>query len=152
MNKLKIIVCLIVLALITGCGKKNYITCSLNINNDLENYSVKSDYKIYFKGDFVTKIEKSEKYTSNDIDKLKLLDEMKSLEYYNLNDKYGGVTYNIKSSERNVIIKSTIIFETFDVNKMAKNGEIDKDYVKNGKIAVNGLKRIYEMKGLVCRG
>lgn len=152
MDRIKIFIIFIIAIMITGCGKNNYITCYSNISNDLENYNLKSDYKIYYKTSFVTKIEKNEKYISTDINKLNLLEEIKKLEYYNLNDKYGGVTYSIQNTEKQVIVKSIIDLESFNVTQMVKNGEFDKDYVINNKITVNGLKKIYESRGLICRG
>lgn len=141
---------LILLLLLTGCSKEKYIICTSSINNKVENYSLVGNYKIYYKGDFVTSIKKDETYTSDDKKILDYFYEYKDLEYYDLSDKYGGVSYNIDYTDNSIKINSNINLKEVDINSMVKNGKIDKDYVISGKLTLNGLKRTYKDRGINC--
>ena len=151
MKVLKVISLLLVFMLF-GCGKKNYITCTINVNNDIENYKNIGTYKIYYNNSFVTKIEKEENYISDETFIIDYFAESKELEYYDLNDRYGGLLYNINKLEKKVSIKSTLNFKEFDLKSMVKDGKIDRDYVINGRLTTIGIKRIYESRGAICNG
>lgn len=136
--------------MLVGCGKEKVIVCNTDINNNVQNYKTTGVYKIYYNDNYVTKIEKNEKYTSDDNSMIEYFYESKSLEYFDLSDKYGGVTYNIEKLKDEIDIKSNIDLKEFDLNRLSKDGKIDKDYIINGRLTLNGLKRIYKSKGIVC--
>ena len=118
----KYIVLLFSLVLITGCKKDKYIECTIDINNHVENYSLVGTYKIKYNKDYVISIEKNDVYKSNNKEVKGYLSEYNNLYYYNLNDNYGGITYDIKNDNNSVII----------------NASID-------------VKKYYESKGAICK-
>lgn len=126
------------------------ITCNIEVDNDLQNYTMKGIYNIYYKDNYVTKIEKKEQYISPDEDIITYLKESKDLEYYNLNDLYGGYTYEIKNSETALAITSEIDLSLVDLKEMEQDKKIDKDYVVGNRLTTSGIVRIYESKGAIC--
>ena len=145
----KIIVFMFALFLV-GCSKEEMVTCNIEVENNLQNYTMKGIYTIYYKDNFATKIEKKEQYISPDEEIINYLKESKSLEYYNLNDLYGGYTYDIKNSETSVAIISNIDLNLVDLKKMEQDKKIDKDYIVGTRLTKSGIIRVYESKGAIC--
>ena len=150
MRILKIFSLVLVLFLV-GCSREKYIVCKVDIKNDIQNYSNVGTYKIYYKKSFVTKIEKQEKYISKDKDVIDYFRNYKELEYYDLNDKYGGISYNLKDIKDGIEISSNFDFKTINVKYMAREGKIDRDFVISGKLTLSGIKSIYESRGATCK-
>ena len=140
-----------IILIICGCGKEKYITCTNEINNTLENYTLTATYKIYYNKSYVTKIEKEEKYTSNDKNVLDYIEEYNELNYSNSNDLYGGFTYTIDKDKEYVSIKTDIDFKIADVKRMVREGYLDKDYVVSNKFTTGGAKYFYEAVGATCK-
>ena len=126
------------------------ITCNIEVDNDLQNYTMKGIYTIYYKDNYVTQIEKKEQYISQNEEIIHYLKESKELEYYNLNDLYGGYSYDIKNSETSVAIISNIDLSLVDLEKMEQDKKIDKDYIVGNKLTKSGIVRVYESKGAIC--
>ena len=126
------------------------ITCNIEVDNDLQNYTIKGIYTIHYKDNFVTRIEKKEQYISPNREIINYLNESKSLEYYNLNDLYGGYTYDINHNETTVAITSNIDLSLVDLKKMEQDKKIDKDYVVGNRLTKSGIVRVYESKGAIC--
>ena len=135
---------------LVGCSKNNYITCNIEVENKIENYNMNGIYKIYYKNNFVTNIEKQETYISPDQGVIEYFNEVKNLEYYNLNDLYNGFSYEIINEENSVGINVTIDLELVDIKQMLKDKKIDKDYVVSNKLTTSGIVKIYESKGAIC--
>ena len=148
-DMMKKIIGLILVFFLVGCSNK-YITCDIEIENNVQNYNMTGSYKIYYKDNYVTKIEKSEKYISNDEDVISFFEESKNLEYSNLNDLYKGYKYSIKSYETSVFVDVLIDMELVNLKQLVKDKQIDKDYVINGKLTTSGIVRFYESKGAIC--
>ena len=136
--------------MLCGCSKDEYITCDINVRNNVDDYELVGTYKIYYKDNYVTKIEKDEKYTSINQDEINLLYESKNLEYYSLNDKYGGYTYNIKKEDNEVNINTYIDLENINIKKMVKDNYIDSDYVSLKGLKLGGIKYFYRDRGAIC--
>ena len=135
---------------LVGCSKNEYITCNIDIHNKIENYNMNGVYKIYYKDNFVTSIEKKETYISSDETMIDYFNESNNLEYYNLSDLYGGVSYEINSDETSVNLDVNINLELLDIKKMVKDNKIDKDYVMSNKLTKSGMVKFYESKGAIC--
>ena len=133
---MKKIILLLVLIILTGCSDK-YITCSSNTSNEDMKYDYSASYKVYYKGKYVTKIIKEEKY--------------KTLEYKHLSDVYGGYDYKIDLKRDEIKVKATINAKELDVEKMIKNDMIDKYYTSKNRIYLSGLKKHYESKNIICK-
>ena len=149
MDRLKFLSILILL-FVVGCSKNEYINCYIDVENNIQNYTLKANYKVYYKDSFVTNIEKEEQYISDDKDILDYFYESKQLEYYNLSDKYGGVTYDIKNLNDSIKLTININLKEVDLSSMVKDDRIKKDYVKSDKLLLSGIKKIYSSKGAIC--
>lgn len=147
---MKKIICFIFVIFLVGCGKKEYVTCDININNEIDNYNMSGRYIIYYDGNYVTEIKKEENYISSDEAVIEFFDESKNLEYYNLNDIYGGVTYSIKRNDNSINLTATIDMKQVDIKRMINNDYINSDYVVSNKLSLTGAKNIYESKGAKC--
>ena len=146
----KKIIGFIFILFLVGCSKKEYVTCNIDINNTKENYHMNGVYNIYYDGNYVTKIIKQETYVSSDDAMIEYFNESKSLEYYNLNDLYGGVTYKIKENDKSINLDVVIDMNSMNVKEMVKDNYIDKNYVVSNKLTLTGAKYIYESKGAKC--
>ena len=135
---------------ILGCGKKEYTTCTIKVNNLNQNYTFNAEYKIYYNKTFVTKIEKEEIYKSNYAGVIDYLKASNELNYNNLNDLYGGYDYSIDSDKTSLTIKTTIDTSNVDFKSMVQNGEISSDYVISNKLTISGAKYLYKEKGATC--
>lgn len=147
---MKKIILVILVLILTGCDKNDYITCKINVDNKVQNYNMDGTYKIYYNDNYVTKIDKLEKYISSDKSMIDYFYESKNLEYYNLKDLYNGVEYKINSNEKSVNIDVKINMNLVDIKNMVKNGYLDKNYVISNKLTKSGIIKIYESKGAVC--
>lgn len=147
---MKKIIVLIFTLFLVGCSKEEMFTCNIEVENNLQNYTMKGIYTIHYKDNYVTRIEKKERYISSDEEIINYLKESKELEYYNLNDLYGGYIYDIKSSETGVAIISNIDLSLVDLKKMEQDKKIDKDYVVSNRLTKSGIVRFYESKGAIC--
>lgn len=140
----------IFLILLTGCSKEKYFTCKINIANEMQNYTLNAEYKVYYKKSYVTKVEKKEVYKTQNEDTLDYFYEYKNLEYVNLNNLYGGFTHEVKKSADEVKLKATIDMSLVDIKKMKKDKYISSYYIVSNKLTTGGIKNIYEEKGAIC--
>ena len=99
MKKVFISFLFITFFLLVGCTKEKSFNCKLDIYNEVDEYKLIANYKIYYKNTEVLKIEKDEKYISDNEKTLEYFNEYKKLEYENLNNLYGEVLYNINMSD-----------------------------------------------------
>ena len=139
------------LFLLVGCtGKIEQRTCKINVENGQEGYILKGEYKIYYdKYEYVTKIEKQEKYKSDDEEILDYFNRSKELEYKNLS-KYKGYEYSIENKDNEINVSVTIDLKQTDVKQMILDKKIDRDYTDRNKITLYGIKDYYESKGAIC--
>lgn len=147
---MKKIILILFILLITGCGKKDFIICNIAVDNEVQNYTMNGTYKIYYNNNYVTRIEKQERYISPDKTMVDYFNESKNLEYYNLNDLYNGFEYKINSNEKSINIDVKIDMSLVDIRQMVKNDYLDKNYVISNKLTTSGIVKIYESKGAVC--
>lgn len=150
MKPLKIMFLLVVFICMSGCGNEKYFVCTIDLDNSKENYSLNATYKVYYDGNYVTKIEKNDYYSSNDLTVLDYFKEYKTLEYDNLNSLYGGFDYSVDLKENDLIFNTTINLEDVDIKKMLSNGDINSDYVVSNKLTTSGIKYLYKAKGAIC--
>lgn len=147
---IKIFSFIFLILLLTGCGKEKYVTCTIDVDNTIENYQMTGTYKIYYSGNYVTRIQKLEQYVSQDKDMIDYFDEYKNLEYYKLNDFYDGFEYSVDKQEESVTLDATIDMNVVDLKKMVKDKYLDEDYVISNRLTVSGIKRFYKVKGASC--
>lgn len=139
-----------VVILLTGCNKEEYFTCTIDLENKIDEYNLNATYKIYYKNSLVTKIEKEETYISNNEDTLNYFNEFKNLEYEKLNKLYGGITYIVEKEDEKVNLNASIDTKELDIKKMLKDKYIDSNYVVSNRITTGGIRLMYESKGATC--
>ena len=147
---MKKIVPLLIVILLTGCTKDKYFNCKIDLNNEQMDYHLSATYKVYYKNSYVTKIEKNEIYETDNEDTYNYFNEAKNLEYMNLNNLYGGITYTVNLKKNKVVLDATLDMSIVDIKKMLKKQYIDKDYVIDNNLTVGGIKKIYIEKGAIC--
>lgn len=147
---MKSILTILFILFLTGCTKEKYFVCEIDLYNEIQEYELTAQYKVYYDNSYVTKIEKKEAYITDDKETLNYFNEYKSLEYMNLNNLYGGTIYTVSLKENKVILNATINMEEVDIKKMIKNKYIDKDYIVSNKLTTGGIKNIYKEKGAIC--
>ena len=110
---------LLSLFLLVGCTNKiKEGNCKINLKNSDENYTLKANYKIYYdKNEYVTKIEESATYKSDDESVLDFYYKAKSMEYQNLYN-YGGIEYSVELIDNKVKIISTREVKDMNVKNM----------------------------------
>lgn len=152
----KILFCLAFLSLfvITGCNKEYkevVTTCTLTSNNTASNYKLESTYEIYSKNDEVFKAVTEEVVTSSSTTILDYFEDYLSETYKKANDTYGGYTYDISNKDGKVISKTTINYDEMDLDQYVEDNTVIKQYLnKNGKLTVEGMKKIYTSLGAEC--
>ena len=147
---MKKLISIIFILFLVGCSKGKYLTCDIDVENNIQNYVMTGTYKIYYDNNYVKKIEKKEKYISSDRSIINYFDEYKNLEYYNLKDLYGGIEYKINKNETSVNLNVNINLDLVDIKNMLKNGYINKDYIISNKLTTSGIVKFYESKGAKC--
>lgn len=148
---MKKILLILSLFILVGCSKEDSFNCKIDLYNELQDYNFKANYKVYYKDSFVIKVEKEEIYSSNNKNTIKYFDEYKNLELNSFNELYGGIIYNIRKKNNEIIINSIIDFNKLDIKQMIKNKYIDRNYVKSNRLTTSGIKLIYKQKGAECQ-
>lgn len=144
----KLIVIFGVLLILTGCGNKGKITCSSSSN--YTSYNTESKYTIYYTGELVDSVETVEIVTSSNDAVLSTYETtIKSL-YENMNSNYGGYTFTTEIKDGKLTVITTIDYNKLDIAKLVENVSTYKNYYKNGKLTVEGVKSIYTGIGATC--
>lgn len=150
MKTIKVFYLFILLVLVTGCNKEKYMTCTIDIKNSEQNYNLQATYKIFYKDNYVTKINKNEIYNSGDEDIIDYFEEYKNLDYKNKNDLYGGFEYHIDSDNESLELNVIIDLNNVNIDKMINDDILDKDYTINNRLTITGIKYFYSAKGANC--
>ncbi len=156
---LYVLIAVLFVGIVTGCEikfnnesqtEKTFI-CSLHDDRTSTNgYVLDAEYKGFYKGLYVSRVETVEKITSSNAE---LLDSFKSSvesTYLANNAKYGGYNYNVTVSGGVLTSTAIIDYEVLDVAGMVKDEPTMKPYTKDNKMTVNGVKAIYESLGATC--
>ena len=145
---MKKVLILLTLLLLTGCGNKE-MKCTVTTIGD--KYTYEATYKIEYKGKYVEKITKNEKYSTNDKDKYNYLRNYRELELDHMDATYGGYSYKMKFDKHTIDIKTTINAKKLNADKLVDDNLISKYYVEKNKLLVSGLKKYYESKNATCK-
>lgn len=152
---LAILLLCICVGMVSGCNKskennkERVIECTLS--QQLSSYEIKATYKVFAKGDSVNKVDVVETATSENTSILDQLERTLKLQYDNLNQSYGGYTYNVTKTEKQVESKVTIDYNKFNSKKFADDKTNLEQYIKDGRLTVDGVIRAYEANGATCK-
>lgn len=149
MKKIKYLVLVLSLVLLTGCSKK--MTCTSTSDQSKSGYKLESKYEITTNNNNVTKVEIEETITSSDKKKLEKFEKQLDEQYSYNKKKYGGYTYKVTNSNGKVTSKVTIDYKKFDMKQFIKDNAAMKTYTKDDKLTLDGAKKLYESTGATCK-
>ena len=151
---LMLFVVMISILLVTACGNKEkevLKTCTLEVNNSTAGYKVESTYEIYGRGKVVEKVISNEIVTSESDEILNNFETTLNTTYKNMNDTYGGYTFNITKETGRVISNAEIDSTSMDFNKYINDNQDIKDYLDpNNKLLISGVESLYKSLGATC--
>ena len=148
---MKKIIILIFLLLICGCKKEQILKCTYTNTDEKLKYTEEVKYKVYYnKKEYVTKIEKEEKYYSELKERINYFNDYRKIYYDELNSLYNGYTYTVDTNDKNVNVNILIDLSKVDLKKMISNNYLDKYYVVKNHLSLGGLKLYYKEKGVKC--
>ena len=124
------------------------MTCTKT--TDQNNTKMSLNYKVDYKGNYVTKVKSVEIVKSDDSEYLNTLKEQTE----NIYSAYNNIeNYNYKTEINGNTFTSTvdIDYEKIDTEKLISIDSSNSQLIKNGKIDINDIKNIYESIGATCK-
>lgn len=146
---------LVLLVVVTGCGNKKEkssdktFTCTMN-GTVVEGTEIKSTYKVSYTGDYVDLVEGKEVVTSDNDEMLKaykttveaMYSPYKDLKYYD---------YKVELKDKTLTSTTKINYAKLDTNKMIEINSANSTMIKDGKVAVSDIRKVYEDMGATCK-
>ena len=149
----KCLILLFAVLLFAGCNeskKEETTKCSISSKDVVNNYELNSEYVIYYTGDTVNRVHTVEKVKS---DSDSIIDTFKTTienMYKSMNDSYGGYEYSTKVNGNELVSTTDIDYNKMNVEQYVKDQPTLKSYFKDGKITLEGVKKIYNALGATC--
>ena len=140
--------------ILAGCGKaeEKVTKCELTSNQAASGYSLKSTYEIYSKGNVVDKIKIKEVVTTDKENIITYFESYLEQTYKTANETYGGYTYKVTKSDKDITADVTIDYTKMNLDKFISDNSSMKSYVnKDNKITLEGVTKIYEALGATCK-
>ena len=137
----------------TGCSKEKIeLECSIDKEySTLGGYKTGSKYEVYAKDGNVTKVVSNEYVESDNEQLLTTFEQTLSLGYQNYQMKYGGYDNKINIDGNRLTSVTNIDYSKVDLEQLLNDTPALKDYTKNGKLQVEGMKKLYESVGATCK-
>lgn len=162
---LKILFISLFVILISGCGnektnvntnkdtaKETINTCTLSSDQSSNGYTLSSNYEIHSKDGLVNSVTTKETVESDNEQVRSYFKKTLEDSYNTANESYGGYTYNVTEDGNKVISDVTIDYSKMDLEKFVNDNSQMKSYIKNNRISLDGMKKIYEaLEQLVIR-
>ena len=133
-------------------NNRTALTCKLTSDQTAMGYKVDSVYAVYGSQDAVNKVTVRHAVQSDSEEtRNTLIDDYKSQFDYN-NKRYGGYEYNVSGLNGNEIVFSgSIDYSKMDMEKFKTDNVAMEDFLnENGKLGLDGAKRLYESSGATC--
>lgn len=158
----KLLIVLIILVIVVSTfiyfynslNSKELSTMKCNINMNAANYQIETSYEIYYRGRIVEKTINTSKVVSSSS---KTLMEQKqaftnmNTYYENMNNLYGGYSYEVKTTNNTVSSIITIDYTKVDLEKLINNDSNMKKLVNNNnQMLISKVKNTYESMGANC--
>lgn len=150
---LKILFISLFVILISGCGKSNkevVSTCTLSSNQSSNGYKISSNYEIHSKDGLVNSVTTKETVESDNEQVRSYFKKTLEDSYNTANESYGGYTYNVTEDGNKVISDVTIDYSKMNLEKFVNDNSQMKSSIKNNRISLDGMKKIYEALGATC--
>lgn len=141
---------------LTGCGsstskEEKILNCTATMNNVADGYNLNTEYKVTYIGDVVKRIELVESATSNDPEVIDYLETYLNTYYTNLNNAYGGYTWNIEKSYNKLVSNTVMDYTKINLNKYVTDLPNMKYYLNdNNELTIQGVKTMYSSIGATC--
>lgn len=147
--------CVLILqvVLFTGCGKEEVktMTCDLTKNDKITGYNLTSKYEVHYVKDEVVDVKTVEKIETDKEEMITYFKNYLEETYQKMNNEYGGYTYDIKSTDKDVTATVMIDYSKVNMEQLGKDdSSIKKMLTENNKLPVDGLKAMYESTGAIC--
>ncbi len=149
MKKGILIACLS-LVLLTGCGAETEKT--MKCSRTLDQNGIKADlqYNVIYKGSDVVKV--------SSVEKMEVNNEDVDLEAFKKNVENTYAAYSeLDHYDVNVTVKDNVLtskvdidYSKIDTDKMIKIDSGNGQIIKDGKVNVDDLKKLYESQGITC--
>ena len=152
-NIKRILLLLVVVLVLSGCGlnlNSKTVKCKLKNDQSKIGYNINSEYVIYSSDGLVNKVESIEEITSKNNTFLAYFENQYKGQYKDYNQKYGGYKYNISLKGQKVTAKVTIDYNKYNMQQFIKDNAAMKEYTKNNKFTLDGIKRMYKSMGATC--
>ena len=149
---IKYLVVLGLFVLLCGCdmfsGEKSFVCTSSSKQTD---YTLTSTYKVFYKGDAVSKVETVESVESSDESKLKTVETSVAELYKNNNEKYGGYDYKVVNKNGKLTATVVIDYSKMNLDKYVEDNPAMKSYVNDkNQITKEGIIKLYKALGAAC--
>lgn len=137
------------LVLVTGCSTtEKTLVCTRTTNQN--NVKMDLNYTIEYSGKYVNKVKTTEKVESSSKELLEtykssiesLYSPYKDIEHYN---------YNVTIKDDTLTSTTDIDYSKIDTDKLINVDSANKQLIKDGKVAVEDLKKTYESLGAECK-
>lgn len=137
------------LVLVTGCStSEKTLVCTRTTNQ--ENLKMNLNYTVEYSGKYVNKVKTTEKLESSSKELLEtyknsiesLYSPYKDIDHYN---------YNVIIEDETLTSTTDIDYSKIDTDKLIKVDSANKQLIKDGKVAVEDLKKAYESLGAECK-
>lgn len=150
MRKKLILIVILVLFVCTGCSPETgMMTCTMKMY-PVDGLTIQSTYVADYKNNIVTKLKTEEKITAENKDDLKTYQE-KIDELYS---GYQGIKYynNATKLKGNTLTSTTTIqYNKVDTDKLIEADSGNASLIKNGKVRIDDLERLYKQNGCNCK-
>lgn len=128
-------------------GDAKTMKCHLSKTQSGDEFDL--SYFADYEGNYVTNIRSDERITSNDSNALETY--KKSIEQtYAPFDNIEYYDYSVSIDGNTLISTTDIDYSKIDINKVIEIDSSSRALIKNGKININDLKKVYESMGTTC--
>ena len=156
MKKKLLILGIIALVLITGCGqgskditvKEEKMVCTRTGN--MNNLEMDFNYEIYYEGNNVNKVQTTEKITSEDTSVLEQSKQQIENLYSNF-DNIENYNYNVVIEGNTLTSTTDINYEKIDIDELLEiDSSISQLLNDDNKIDLEKITQVYEQTGATC--
>lgn len=156
MKKKLLILGIIALVLITGCGqgskditvKEEKMVCTRTAN--MNNLEMDFNYEVYYEGNNVNKVQTTEKITSEDTSVLEQSKQQIENLYSNF-DNIENYNYNVVIEGNTLTSTTDINYEKIDIDELLEiDSSISQLLNDDNKIDLEKITQVYEQTGATC--
>lgn len=148
---LLIIITIIVVVGLILLNKFNYeiIECSNDIKGD--KYTINNTYKIYHNNNEVKKVLITKEVKSKNNTILSYFEKNYKDEFKKYNKEYGGYKIDSNIDKNTMTLEVELKMEDVDISKLTKEREYLKDSIKEDKMYVEGIYRLFNLSKNSCK-